>query len=157
MSHPRTLSFTIGTLARQAGVAVDTVRYYERRGLLPPPQRRISGYREYTQADVQRIGFIRNAKALGFTLDEIRELMRLKTDRHHGVEGIKQRTQQRLDAINQHIARLLQVRDRLTELLKHCPGSGEPDHCPIVTTIDAKTIDTSPAAVVYDPDRNHQS
>jgi len=116
MSAKASPCFTIGTLAREAGVAVDTVRYYERCGLLPPAQRRASGYREYTRADVQRIGFIRNAKSLGFTLDEIRELFQLETDRDHGVQRIKQRAQKRLDHIRNNIARLLEIERRLTAL-----------------------------------------
>src|SRR2546423_12683141 len=66
--------FTIGNLARAAGVSVETVRYYERRGLLERPVRRGAEYREYSEADVARLHFIRRAKALGFTLAEIREL-----------------------------------------------------------------------------------
>jgi len=135
MSAQATSRFTIGTLAREAGVAIDTVRYYERCGLLPPPQRRASGYREYTRADIQRIGFIRSAKSLGFTLDEIRELLQLETDRDHGVERIKQRAQTRLDQIRANIARLHVIEQRLTALVALCPGHGEPECCPILSSI----------------------
>ena len=67
--------FKIGAVARQAGVGIDTVRYYERRGLLPGVARRASGYREFTAAAVERIRFARDLQALGFTLDEIAELL----------------------------------------------------------------------------------
>ena len=67
----------IGQLATQAGVAIDTVRYYERQGLLPPPERRASGYRQYGQPDIARLRFIRRAKELGFSLQEIQDLLRL--------------------------------------------------------------------------------
>jgi len=127
--------FTIGTLARQSGVAVDTVRYYERCGLLPPPQRRASGYREYTHADIQRICFIRSAKSLGFSLDEIRELLHLETDRDHGVKRIKQHAQKRLEHIRYNIARLQEIEHRLTALIALCPGHGQPEHCPILSSI----------------------
>ena len=71
----------IGQLARQAGVAIDTVRYYERQGLLPPPQRRASGYRQYGEQDISRLRFIRRAKDLGFSLQEIQDLLRLNGNR----------------------------------------------------------------------------
>jgi MerR family transcriptional regulator, copper efflux regulator len=70
-------ALTIGRLAKQAGVNIDTIRYYERNGLLPPPLRRASGYREYAAADVARLSFIRRSKELGFTLAEIAELLSL--------------------------------------------------------------------------------
>lgn len=70
----------IGEFARRAGVNVQTVRYYERRGLLPEPERRASGYRQYTPAALERLQFIRRAQELGFTLNEIDELLQLRTD-----------------------------------------------------------------------------
>lgn len=132
--------FTIGALAQQAGVAVDTIRYYEREGLLPKPQRRASGYREYAEGDVKRILFIRRAKDLGFSLDEIRELLTLETDREHGVEGIKQRAKNRLEELNQRIRQLVEVRDELAELVEACPGCGEPECCPILTSIHGEKV-----------------
>jgi len=135
MSCSSSSGFTIGALARLADVAVDTIRYYERERLLPPPRRTAAGYRMYAKSDVQRIGCIRRAKELGFTLDEIRDLLRLESDLDHGVEAIKQRAQQRLDAINQQIAQLAGVRDRLSQLVAACPGSGEPQGCPILSSI----------------------
>jgi len=139
MPQVRTSSFTIGTLARQAGVAVDTIRYYERERLLPAPRRTAAGYRVYVEDDVRRIGFIRRAKALGFTLDEIRDLLRLEADHDHGVEGIKRRTQARLQAIDRQIAQLQTVRERLGQLVEACPGSGAPQCCPILSSIHGKT------------------
>jgi MerR family copper efflux transcriptional regulator len=74
-------SLTIGRIAQSAGVAIDTIRFYEREGLLPAPKRRPSGYREYDESAVSRLRFIRRAKDLGFTLEEIRELFALSADR----------------------------------------------------------------------------
>ena len=79
----------IGTLARQADVAIDTVRYYERQGLLPAPERTQSGYRSYAADDVARLRFIRRAKTLGFTLAEIRELLALSARRDQDMAGMK--------------------------------------------------------------------
>jgi len=128
-------TFTISALAQKAAVAVDTIRYYERARLLPPPRRSAAGYRLYASADVQRIDCIRRAKALGFTLDEIRDLLQLESDLDHGVEAIKQRARQRLDAINAQIAQLGGMRERLAQLIAACPGSGEPRCCPILSSI----------------------
>src|SRR6218665_2363315 len=96
----RANAFTIGSLAKQAGVPIDTIRHYEREGLLPNPLRRSSGYREYDLKAVQRVQFIRRARGLGFTLEEIASLLDLSNDREHGVEGIKRRALERLSDIN---------------------------------------------------------
>jgi len=128
-------SLTIGRIAQSAGVAIDTIRFYEREGLLPAPRRRPSGYREYDQATVARLRFIRRAKDLGFTLDEIRELLALSADRHVGVEGVRERAAARLLAIDERIAELQRVRDGLSELVDACPGHGAPEDCPILKAL----------------------
>ena len=89
----------IGQLARQAGVAIDTVRYYERQGLLPPPQRRASGYRDYDARDSARLRFIRRAKDLGFSLQEIHELLHLSDNRDADRAEVRMLAQRRLDDI----------------------------------------------------------
>src|SRR3546814_18121464 len=84
--NTQTPSLTIGAVARRVGVAIDTIRYYEREGLLPEPQRRASGYRSYGEGAVTQLRFIRRAKDLGFTLEEIRELLALSADRQRSEE-----------------------------------------------------------------------
>jgi MerR family copper efflux transcriptional regulator len=79
--------------------------------------------------------FIRRAKNLGFTLEEIRELLSLSTDRQRGVKAVKQRAQQRLAAIDQRIAELHKVRDGLAQLVDSCPGHGKPEECPILRAL----------------------
>lgn len=128
-------SFTIGRIAQSAGVAIDTIRFYEREGLLPEPRRRASGYREYDEGAVSRLRFIRRAKDLGFTLDEIRELLALSADRHGGVEGVRERAAARLKAIDERIVELQRVRDGLSELVDACPGHGAPEDCPILRAL----------------------
>ncbi|MEX1827774.1 heavy metal-responsive transcriptional regulator [Luteibacter sp. CQ10] len=128
-------SLTIGRIAQSAGVAIDTIRFYEREGLLPEPRRRPSGYREYDQGTVSRLRFIRRAKDLGFTLDEIRELLALSAERHGGVEGVRERAAARLKAIDERIAELQRVRDGLSELIDACPGHGAPEDCPILKAL----------------------
>jgi MerR family copper efflux transcriptional regulator len=89
-------SMHIGRLAAQANVSVDTVRYYERAALLPPPSRTVSGYRAYAEGTVERLQFIRRAKDLGFSLDEIRDLLALSDQRGTGVSEIREIAARRL-------------------------------------------------------------
>src|SRR5690348_3986902 len=131
-------SLTIGAVARRVGVAIDTIRYYERDGLLPEPQRRASGYRSYGDGAVTQLRFIRRAKDLGFTLEEIRELLALSADRQRGVKAVKQRAQRRLADIEARIAELERVRAGLAELIEACPGHGTPEECPILRALDGE-------------------
>lgn len=131
----QTNPLTIGAVAKRVGVAIDTIRYYEREGLLPEPQRRASGYRSYGEGAVAQLHFIRRAKQLGFTLEEIRELLALSADRQRGVKAVKQRAQERLAAIEQRIVELQRVRDGLAQLVESCPGHGAPEQCPILRAL----------------------
>jgi len=126
---------TIGTVARRAGVGIDTIRYYEREGLLPEPQRRASGYRDYGPDVVERLRFIRRAKDLGFMLEEIRELLALSTDREHGVKTVKQRAEARLGEVERRIHELQRMKRGLRQLIDACPGRGALEHCPILRAL----------------------
>ncbi len=127
---------TIGRLAKQAGVNIDTIRYYERNGLIPEPVRRASGYREYDVADVRRLRFILRAKDLGFTLAEIGELLSLSGDRD--VRGVKRRAEQRLEQVESKIKELQRVRRGLKTLIDACPGHGDLERCPIVAALSSE-------------------
>lgn len=133
--NSQTPSLTIGTVAKRAGVAIDTIRFYEREGLLPEPLRRASGYRSYDDSAINRLRFIRRAKDLGFTLEEIRDLLALSADRHRGVKAVKQRAAQRLADIDARIAELTRIREGLEQLIEACPGRGDPEHCPILRAL----------------------
>ncbi|HEY0199398.1 MAG TPA: MerR family transcriptional regulator [Rhodanobacter sp.] len=133
-------SLTIGTVAKRVGVAIDTIRYYEREGLLPEPERRASGYRSYGEGTIAQLRFIRRAKDLGFTLEEIRELLALSVDRQRGVKAVKQRAQQRLAAIDLRIDELQRVRDGLAQLVESCPGHGSPEQCPILRALSDEPV-----------------
>ncbi|WP_090451190.1 heavy metal-responsive transcriptional regulator [Dyella sp. OK004] len=135
-------SLTIGAVAKRVGVAIDTIRYYEREGLLPEPERRASGYRSYDEGAVRQLRFIRRAKDLGFTLEEIRDLLALSADRHRGVKAVKKRAQERLAAIDERIAELTRVRNGLEQLVEACPGHGSPEQCPILRAL----VDEEPQA-----------
>jgi MerR family copper efflux transcriptional regulator len=125
-------SMHIGRLAEQANVSVDTVRYYERAELLPPPSRTASGYRTYPAGTVERLQFIRRAKDLGFSLDEIRDLLALSDQRGTGVSEIREIAARRLAEVEARLAELSRLRDGLKQLVDACPGQGDPDGCPIV-------------------------
>ena len=111
------MSLSIGVVARRAGVGIDTIRIYERQGLLAEPARRASGYRHYDAAVLRQLRFIRRAKALGFTLQEISELLALSRDRQYGVQAVKRRALERLQTIDAQIADLQRVHGGLAELV----------------------------------------
>jgi MerR family copper efflux transcriptional regulator len=135
MSTRTAQHITTGTAARRAGVGIDTIRYYEREGLLPEPQRRASGYRDYGPDVVERLRFIRRAKDLGFTLEDIRELLALSTDRKRGVKTVKQRAEARLSEVEQRIRELQRMRRGLKQLIEACPGHGSLEYCPILRAL----------------------
>ena len=123
----------IGELARRVSVAIDTVRYYEREGLLSPAARQASGYRSYGGGELKRLRFIRRAKALGFSLDEIRALLTLSDEQN--VAEVKLAAQARLDDLEQRIAELERLRNGLRSLIAACPGHGRADACPILNAL----------------------
>jgi MerR family copper efflux transcriptional regulator len=127
-------TMTIGRLAKQAGVGIDTVRFYERAGLLPRPQRTASGYRKFSESDVRRLRFIRRSKDLGFTLEEIGELLAL-SGRGSKMGDVKRAAQARLAQVEQKIAELQRVRRGLRTLIEACPGHGELKDCPILAAL----------------------
>jgi Hg(II)-responsive transcriptional regulator len=128
----------IGELARSAGVPIDTVRYYERHGILPAPHRRPSGYRSYGADDVARLRFIRRAKALGFTLEEIHDLLALTTHRGRNMAVVKRAATEKLEAVEHKLSELTRVRDGLRKLVAACPGHGDLAQCPIVTALSGE-------------------
>jgi MerR family copper efflux transcriptional regulator len=125
---------TIGKIAGSAGVSVDTVRFYERTGLLPRAQRTASGYRLYAEATVDRLRFIRQAKMLGFSLEDIAELLHLHDGggSRRAVRGIAQR---RLAEVERRIADLERMRATLAHLVGECSGSGTVHGCPIIESL----------------------
>lgn len=127
-------NLSIGQLAESAGVAVDTVRYYERHGLLQPAGRLASGYRRYGEAELKRLRFIRRAKALGFTLEDVRVLLTLSAQRN--VAKVKRAAQAKLDDVEARIAELERVRGGLRKLIAACPGHGRAEACPILNALN---------------------
>ena len=122
---------TIGRLAREAGVGIDTVRFYERAGLLPRAPRSAAGYRLYELEDADRLRFIRRAKALGFSLEEIAELLALNAARGSRA-SVKKLAQRRLDDLESKITQMSAIRDALAQLVRRCSGDGPVKGCPII-------------------------
>ena len=129
----------IGQLAKQTGVSPDTIRYYEREGVLPSPARLESRYRNYGQDDVARLLFIQRAKALGFTLADIGELLGLSGDIDSDMSRVKQAAQSRLASVESKLAELIRLRDGLLTLIAACPGHGELQGCPILNALSGGT------------------
>ena len=124
---------SIGQLAKRAGVAIDTVRYYERNALLSPAGRLASGYRQYGSSELTRLRFIRRAKALGFSLEDIRELLTLSDERD--VAQVKRAAQSKLADIGKRIAELQSIQAALQSLIEACPGHGHAESCPILNAL----------------------
>lgn len=135
---PKTL-MTIGAAAKAADVAIDTVRYYEREGLLASAARTASGYRVFAAADVERLRFIRKAKALGFTLSDIADLLRLQDGGGPRAE-VRQRARNRIDDLSRKIAALTAIRDALVALEARCHGRGTVAGCPIIEGVQAVSL-----------------
>ena len=127
---------TIGRLAKTSGIATETLRYYERRGLLEPSQRTPSGYRLYGPAAAQRLRFIRRAQALGFSLDEIAELLALSDDPGESAASVKQLTRAKIDDIERRIRDLERMRQGLAALEGRCPGHGSTSDCPMLGALN---------------------
>lgn len=130
---------TIGEFARRAGVNVQTVRYYERRGLLPEPPRLESGYREYTAGSLERLQFIRRAQELGFTLAEVGELLSLRTDPATTAAAVKDRANAKIADIDARIRDLQRIRHALEHLSGQCRGgTGPAGECPLLDALGGR-------------------
>lgn len=136
MKENETKPLTVGHLARAAKVNVETVRYYERRDLLPKPKRGESGYRLYSGEAVRRLRFIRRAKELGFSLREIRELLSLRVSPKATRGEVRARAQAKIDSIELRLRSLGAIRNSLQELAKACSRQGQAGKCPILESLD---------------------
>ena len=137
-SYTSRMGLTIGKAARAAGVNVDTIRSYERRGLIPQPARPAGqGYREYPPEIVARIRFIRKAQELGFSLRETEDLLSLETDPRADCGAVRERAAAKIEDISRKIAELVRVRAALQEVVADCPGDGAPlRRCSILEPVE---------------------
>ncbi len=123
---------SIGELARQAKVNIETIRYYERRGLISEPPRNKSGHRQYTVEAVRRTDFIKRCQTLGFSLKEIEEILELRITPESTCADMKSRVSEKLMDVDKKINELDKIRDALSRLLKRCSGKGPIGNCLIL-------------------------
>lgn len=133
---------TIGQVAKLAGVNRETLRYYEREGIIEPPERKDSGYRIYPEDTVKRIRFIKRAQALGFSLKEIMELMALRNDAKGATcSNVKQYAQDKVKTIEKKLTDLKRMRSRLLELIAICEEENSLNACPILDAFEEESND----------------
>lgn len=129
-------SLTISKVAKRAGINLQTVRYYERQGLLAPVSRTKAGYRIFSSDAVRRIRFIKRAQELGFSLKEIKELLSLRIDTHTTQADIRDRTQAKIADVEQKIRNLQAIHANLLRVAEDCSGCGALKDCPILESLD---------------------
>lgn len=129
-------ALSIGQVAKQAGVGVETVRFYERQGLLAEPDRRASGYRQYGGEAVSALRFIRRAKELGFTLREIKALLALRLDGSARRSDVRRQARAKIEDIEAKVRDLNRMREALLRLTGTCHGDGPAKGCPILEALD---------------------
>jgi Cu(I)-responsive transcriptional regulator len=139
-------SVQIGEASRLSGVSSKMIRHYESIGLIPDADRRDSNYRDYGPDDVHRLGFVRRARDLGFSIDEIRQLLRLWTDRRRSSRSVKALTLRHIADLDAKIAQLEEMRSALAHLASCCEGGDRPD-CPILDSL---------AGALPPPSHHHQ-
>jgi Hg(II)-responsive transcriptional regulator len=130
-------TWSISELAHDAGVNVETVRYYERIGLLRQPRKPGRGWRRYDQGSLRRIRFIKRAQELGFTLAEVKELLSLRSSTNpRTCERVSRKARSKVDEIDAKVRDLLAMKQALTELAAACPRDGAGDACPLLKALD---------------------
>lgn len=128
----------VGEVARQAGVNFQTIRYYERQGLLPKPARTASNYRLYPGDAVRRVRFVKRAQELGFTLKEIKELLSLRATPVGRCADVRRQASAKLQDIDERVGTLQAMRTALTKLVAQCSGKGPVSDCPILEALDSE-------------------
>jgi Hg(II)-responsive transcriptional regulator len=129
------MALTSGQLAKKCDVGVETLRFYEREGLLAKPSRTVSGYRQYPAEAVERVRFIRRAQLLGFQLKDIKELLALRDDPDAGSGDVREKAVAKLADIEEKIKDLEAMKAELARLVAACDGTGLAAHCPIIAAI----------------------
>jgi MerR family transcriptional regulator, copper efflux regulator len=150
MENPTAKELLIGQLADAADVGVETIRFYEREGMLPEPPRSNAGYRLYDAEAVRRIRFIRKAKDLGFTLSDTKELLELRVTATSSCDDVAERARQKITAVEDRIRELNRVRRILHDLVEACATRAETAECPILEVLD----DTTPVGEELSDERS---
>ena len=131
-------TITRGQLAKKCDVNIEALRYYEKRKLIDPPKRSETGYRLYTEDDITRIRFIKNAQKLGFSLNEILELLKLRIYKNKSCEEAKKKSQAKLEDVESKIKTLKIIKKSLKELIQQCEESVPTNHCPILSKFESQ-------------------
>ena len=130
------MALTIGQVASAADVNIQTIRYYERRGLVTAPRRTPSGYRQYAEDAVSRLRFIKHAQELGFSLQEIQELLGLRVRHAAACDAVERKTRQKIDVVQQKIRDLQRMNRTLEHLAAACAARRPTDDCPILEALE---------------------
>ncbi len=130
------MPMTISEAAGRAGVNVQTLRYYERRGIIEDPGRTAAGYRQYGEAVVTRIRFIKRAQDLGFTLDEVQDLLDLRVENGNVCESVRSKAETKLAHVEAKIEQLARMRDVLGDLVTACERRQTTEDCPILCALE---------------------
>jgi len=133
----------IGKVAKQAGITVEAIRFYEKKGLIESPKRNESGYRDYPEDAIQLVSFIKRAKELGFSLKEIKNLMPLRYTPGTTCSDVKNQTMEKIADIDRKVDDLLKIKEALKELVSICPGKGPLKHCTIMEALESKDKELS--------------
>ena len=131
------MSIQIGNLAKITQVNIQTIRFYEREGLLPEPERTIGGFRLYHQIDADRIRFIKQAQSLGFSLDEIKELLSLRVEPDSNCMKVKQQAEEKIDQMKIKISELECIVATLENLVDNCVNRQPTEICPILGSLES--------------------
>ena len=131
-------TYKIGEVASRAGVNKETVRYYEKRELIPEPDRRRSGYRIFTKRHIDQIKFIKRAQELGFTLSEIKELLELRLDGNTSCEQIRKKAESKRAEVKEKIKDLEGIKTVLGDLIESCKADGTTEECVILNALEGE-------------------
>src|SRR5229473_3275205 len=135
----------IGTIAKKIGLSVDAIRFYERNYLLPRPPRTQGGFRKYGESDVEALGFIRRVQGLGFTLNEVRELLELRRSRLQPCAPVRRRLKEKLVDVQRKLTDLQKLEHELRLALRSCNRElrNQPAHCPILREKNVPTLESA--------------
>lgn len=153
---PKVRAYRIGELARELDLRVETIRYYEREGLLPPPLRTVANYRLYGEKERQRLAFVRNCRALDMTLDEVRALLKLKDTPQNSCEAVNTLLEQHIEHVADRITKLRRLERQLRSLREKCASVRSGRDCAILKGLSSKVSHRKPARAVYVP-RTHKA
>lgn len=131
-------TMSIGALSKQSGVGIETIRYYERIGLLTPLERKTSGYRVFNNDSYKTLRFLKHAQALGFSLAEIKDLLKLRANKESRCEGVQARASKHLQDVEGKIKNLESIQAVLSKLIRQCRSKKTSDSCPILDCFEEK-------------------